>query len=52
MQFVEAVVVQVIEKLPRTDSGVSHLEVMNPLVPVALNGLDHQRSSASDRTCI
>src|SRR5688500_17363087 len=42
MQLVEAVVVEIVKECLRADFGVGHLEVVDPLVPVALNGVDHK----------
>ena len=49
VQFVEAVVVQIVEEFQRADRLVGHFEIVNPRVPVALNRVNHQSSATSQR---
>ena len=42
MQLVEAIVIEIVEKFFGADRGLGHLEVVDPLVPVALNRVNHK----------
>ena len=44
VQFVEAVIVQIVEEFPRADGVAGHFEIVDVFVPVALNRVNHRVS--------
>ena len=48
VQLVEPIVVEIVEELPGADRLVGHLQIVDALVPVALNRVDHRASVLCD----